>query len=63
MGGESYTFYHELNKKALKDDRVILQIPNFNPEVAIYESSKFDHADQSWNFSFGHNNANGYGEQ
>lgn len=38
------------------------QIPDFNLDTAIYESSKFDEANQTWNFSFGHNNANGYGK-
>lgn len=37
------------------------QISDFSLDTAIYESSKFDHANQTWNFSFGHNNADGYG--
>jgi hypothetical protein len=39
------------------------QIPDFNLGTAIYESSRFDEANQTWNFSFGHNNANGYGKK
>ena len=30
-------------------------------DQAIYESNIFDHVGQRWNFSFGHNNADGYG--
>lgn len=30
-------------------------------DQAIYESNIFEHGGQRWNFSFGHNNADGYG--